>query len=176
MDSRGVWWHGNWFSVWLMPRLALIDWRGAVNFSGTLPINAVICMEIAPSPFPIPSPESKSLGYESEKEKPQSINNETRVKEETHHSYYLLWPPRHLLLLTARTTACTFVCLCGSSLDLHVLFLAAVGPVGWGLSLSYMTREQIDMKHTQGQSLCKQTVWHHNSAEHEGQRPPSACS
>lgn len=37
MDSRGLWWHGNWFSVWLMAQMALIDGRGAVNFGGTLP-------------------------------------------------------------------------------------------------------------------------------------------
>ena len=67
------------------------------------------------------------------------------------------------------------VCVCVSSLDLHILFLAAVGPVGWGLSLSCMTREQINTKHTLGKSLCEHTVWHRNSPDCDGTVRAADC-
>lgn len=55
----------------------------------------------------------------------------------------------------------------GGAACVSCYFLAAAGPVGWGLSLSCVTREQIDTKHTLGQYLCKHAVGRHNSPEHD---------
>lgn len=132
-----------------------------------------LCVE-KPPPHPSSSflplrphnPESKSLGCKLEKwNKRTSIKVGTCVKEEQCLSYYIIIiasDPRHVVIITASrimyVCVCLFVCVsvCGSGL----LFLAAVGPVGWGLSLSYMTREQINTKHTLDRALRKRTVWH----------------
>lgn len=61
-------------------------------------------------------------------------------------------PNNYLLIAGPSSSHPSRLCVCAgsSSPDLHMLFLAVVGPVGWGLSLSYMTREQINTKHTLG--------------------------